>query len=227
MHKNKVNNKVYIGQTKLETKDRWKEGKGYKKCSYFYKAIQKYGWDGFEHIILKNNLTLEEANYWESYYISKCKSNNKNFGYNLTSGGEGYQVNEEARENMRLAQKKYFNTHTISEETRRKMSVSQKKRWEEPAFREKMSNIRKEIWKREEYKNYQSESRKGELNPSARKVRCIEEPNKIFGTVTEASQWCNNGSSSLRSKISLQARGERKSCGKHPITGVPLHWEYL
>ena len=61
MHKNKINGKVYIGITYQNVKYRWrKNGEGYKKQK-FYNAIKKYGWDNFEHIILFENLTFEEA----------------------------------------------------------------------------------------------------------------------------------------------------------------------
>ena len=47
LHRNKINNKVYIGQTIQPVENRWKNGNGYKTCSYFYNAIQKYGWGKF------------------------------------------------------------------------------------------------------------------------------------------------------------------------------------
>ena len=60
MHKNKINGKMYIGQTCQTLEQRSQANGGhYKSCSLFYKAIQKYGWNNFEHIILKENLTLE------------------------------------------------------------------------------------------------------------------------------------------------------------------------
>ena len=49
-HTNKENGKVYIGITSQEPKRRWQNGAGY-YGTYFYYAIQKYGWDGFEHDI--------------------------------------------------------------------------------------------------------------------------------------------------------------------------------
>mgnify|MGYP002658749408 CR=1 FL=1 len=53
-HTNKINGKVYIGQSS-NIKERWsRKGTCYKGCTYFYNAIQKYGWDNFEHIILKD-----------------------------------------------------------------------------------------------------------------------------------------------------------------------------
>lgn len=89
LHRNKNNNKVYIGQTsQANLNDRWKNGKGYSSCYYFYKAIQKYGWETFEHIILEQgNWTQEEANQKEQYYINLYQSTNPNYGYNITPGG--------------------------------------------------------------------------------------------------------------------------------------------
>jgi len=51
-HVNKINGKVYIGQTcSLET--RWsRNGQNYINCPRFYSAIKKYGWDGFEHTVI-------------------------------------------------------------------------------------------------------------------------------------------------------------------------------
>ena len=61
-HKNKLNGKRYIGITSRKPQERWgRDGSGYKSTPHFYSAIQKYGWDGFEHNILYINCTLEQA----------------------------------------------------------------------------------------------------------------------------------------------------------------------
>lgn len=49
-------------------------------------AINKYGWENFEHIILATGLTFEEANLKEKEYIEKFNSINN--GYNIQSGGQ-------------------------------------------------------------------------------------------------------------------------------------------
>ena len=100
-HTNKVNGKKYVGITcKKNPNQRWNNGRGYKpnvskneSDSIFYRAILKYGWDNFEHEILRSDVkTLEEANNLESYYIKKYNScvffKNSN-GYNMTLGGDG------------------------------------------------------------------------------------------------------------------------------------------
>lgn len=87
MHKNKINGKVYIGITKQKINSRWRKGKGYKECK-FRNAIDKYGWDNFEHIILFEHLSKESACNKEMELIKKYNSNDRNFGYNVSTGGD-------------------------------------------------------------------------------------------------------------------------------------------
>lgn len=120
IHKNRQNNKVYIGQTCQKPQRRWKKGKGYKNCYHFFNAINKYGWDSFEHIILKQHLTLEEANYWESFYIKYYKTLFNQFGYNLSSGGSHPIPSKQTRQKMR--QKKLGTKQT--QQTKQKIRQS-------------------------------------------------------------------------------------------------------
>ena len=69
------NGKVYIGITSLKPKYRWENGRGYKGNEYFYRAIKKYEWNNFEHIIIENNLTKEQAENMEIELIAKYRSN--------------------------------------------------------------------------------------------------------------------------------------------------------
>lgn len=92
MHKNKINNKIYIGQTCQNPIYRWgSNGQNY-KSGYFCDAIKHYGWDNFEHIIIKENLTIEEANKLESELIIKYNTINRNFGYNGDYGGDNKKL---------------------------------------------------------------------------------------------------------------------------------------
>ena len=87
-HINKVNGKMYIGQTKQQDLTRrWTGGHGYEGCPRFYRAIKKYGWDSFDHEIWKTGLTKEEADAYEKVYISFFESNNPQKGYNIGTGG--------------------------------------------------------------------------------------------------------------------------------------------
>lgn len=87
-HTNRITKKVYIGQTKCkDLTRRWAGGHGYKDCKFFFSAIIKYGWINFDHEILETGLTREEAAEREIYYISKYRSRNPRYGYNIKSGG--------------------------------------------------------------------------------------------------------------------------------------------
>lgn len=99
-HRNKINNKSYIGQTCQKLERRFREGEGYIHCSYFYHAIQKYGWNNFEHFILFDNLTLEEANFLEKKLIMLFDTTNPNKGYNLDSGGANKIHFEETKQKI-------------------------------------------------------------------------------------------------------------------------------
>jgi hypothetical protein len=60
-HRNKINGKYYVGISK-NTKQRWSSnGRQYVGSRHFWKAIQKYGWDNFDHVILIENLEKEQA----------------------------------------------------------------------------------------------------------------------------------------------------------------------
>lgn len=82
------NNKVYIGITKQNPNRRWRNGHGYSDSVLFFNAIIKYGWVNITHEILKEGISFEEANELEKYYIALYKSNQREFGYNITQGGE-------------------------------------------------------------------------------------------------------------------------------------------
>ena len=80
--------KSYIGQTCQTLTERSRlDGSGYKKSVGFYNAIKRYGFNNFTKEILKNNLTSNEADYWEQYYIKLYNTMDKNYGYNCCEGG--------------------------------------------------------------------------------------------------------------------------------------------
>lgn len=133
-HENLTNHKKYIGITSQKPNQRWRDGKGYKSSPHFYRAIQKYGWDGFEHKILYENLTEEEAKEYEVKLISEFNTRDDDYGYNMTPGGEGYSGEDnpwygkhhslEARQKMSEQRK----GRIVSEETRRRLSKALKGR---------------------------------------------------------------------------------------------------
>lgn len=239
MHKNKINGKIYIGQTCQKLKTRCgKDGIGYKSCPYFYNAIKEYGWNNFDHTILKDNLTLEEANYWEEYYITFYHTWIKDpqcWGYNLQKGGS--YKNKEF--------KKQASINKQSKEYKDKISKISKKKWQDINFREKrqktLEEARKQHFKETGNKSWITEEGKKKIseafkihfeekyflneypNKVIKPIKCIE-TGETFSSAEEAAKWCGLSSGT---HISACAKGKRKSAGKHPDTGAPLHWENL
>lgn len=102
IHRNKINNKIYIGMTGQNPEQRWQNGRHYKTCPHFNRAIQKYGWENFEHIIFMNNLTYTQAEDIERKLIILFDAQNVNIGYNVKGGGTHGQHSEETKEKIRM-----------------------------------------------------------------------------------------------------------------------------
>lgn len=128
VHINKINGKIYIGQTKQTLEQRSSNGNAYKGSRHFWNAIKKYGWNNFEHVVLIENLSLEMANIIEEYLIKKYDSTNDKIGYNLWFGGNNREVNDETREIQRKKKIGYNPWKIWDEETieniKRKNSIA-------------------------------------------------------------------------------------------------------
>lgn len=87
-HVNKINHKIYFGITCREPYKRWGSGGcNYKGSPHFYCAIQKYGWDNFEHIVLKQFFNQKDCEIAERFLIQSFKTYDPQFGYNIEMGG--------------------------------------------------------------------------------------------------------------------------------------------
>lgn len=117
------NGKLYFGITQTDVNVRWgNSGTGYKHNQYFWRAIQKYGWDNFQHIVLADNLSKEWACKLEQDLIWKYQTQSSNYGYNLSAGGEfsafGMKHTEETKQRI----SKSGLGRSVSQETREKLS---------------------------------------------------------------------------------------------------------
>ena len=204
-HKNKINGKQYIGQTS-DLARRWSQnGNRYKTCSRFYSAIIHYGWDNFEHIILEENLSQEEADKKEKFYIELYQTTNPEKGYNLTEGGtglNGYYDNEENRKKHSQLLKKYYQDHSDKKEN----------------LSERISEIarltagqRSETMK----KNYQNGGGFYTLNQNRKKKILCVETNEIFDSICEAAKYYDLSVGNLSSVL----HGKRHTTGGY-------HWEF-
>lgn len=229
MHKNKINGKIYIGQTCQKPEKRWDYGCGYKRHNlHFYNAIKKYGWNNFEHIILQQGLNLQEANEKEKYWIHYYESNNPDKGYNLTSGGDGslgLVMSEEAklkigRENGKLVQcLETGDVYYSAQEAARQLNISashigdacNNKRgiaggyhWEYIEFPIDEIDRKKLIDKKDQLKRERQ----------SKSIICIE-TNEVFSGGKEAEE--KTGIS--RGNICSCCKGNRKTAGGY-------HWKY-
>ena len=142
------NNKRYIGITGQNVKRRWENGRGYKNNVYFYRAIEKYGWDNFQHIIIAKGLTQNEAEWLEVELIREWDTTNKDKGYNISLGGNsGNKHTEETKRKIgekskgrNIGEKGYWFGKSLSEETRKKISESHKGKTLSDEHKEKISN---------------------------------------------------------------------------------------
>lgn len=172
-HVNKENGKKYIGITSSPVSRRWHGGSGYKRCTYFYKAIKKYGWDGFEHNILHEGLTEQKAKDTEVELIKKFNTACADFGYNLTLGGQANIPNEKTREKIRSklvgvprsedTKRKIHLTnmgHVVSDEAREKMKKASTGKTHSLEVKQKISKKMTGIKRTEKEKNHLSEINK-------------------------------------------------------------------
>lgn len=154
IHRNKINDKAYIGYTKNDPQKRWgKNGYGYKTQRAFARAIKKYpDWDNdWEHIIFMDNLSEEDAKRIEVLLIALFKTNcnryNKpTYGYNMTDGGEGTtgnKMSEDARRKLSESHKGKGRPHT--EESKRKLSIALSGKKKSEAHIKRLSEVRKGV----------------------------------------------------------------------------------
>ena len=163
---NKINRMSYIGKTKnLVNRRRCHES----NCNdtYFQRAIQKYGKESFEWVILEECDTENELNEMEFHYIKQYNTFVPN-GYNLTLGGDGlcnYIVTEDTRKLLSIKAKDSWNKDKIRKEI---LSKRMKKVWidnrdemvkrmkdaqTKKGVKEKKIETTKLLWKREGHKD--------------------------------------------------------------------------
>lgn len=118
---NKVNGKMYVGQTTKTIDERFSQHATC-KTTLIGKAIQKYGRENFRCDILKRCASKVEMDAWEKFFIAALKTKIP-LGYNLTDGGEGATGcprSDETRAKISAANK----GREVSDETRAKLSAA-------------------------------------------------------------------------------------------------------
>jgi group I intron endonuclease len=161
---NQVNNKIYIGLTS-QTLRRRMSMHIYKskdpQNNYFHNALSSHGKDSFKWFVLYQSNDLNELKEKETFYINEFNSNDREKGYNLSTGGESPVFNQEscekiskkAKERNLTGENNPFYGRRHSEELKKHFSEIRKgirfspfcKHSEET--KKRMSEIRKELCK--------------------------------------------------------------------------------
>jgi group I intron endonuclease len=131
--------KSYIGQTNDYDRRCWQHQIS-TDCRALSSAIKKYEWDNFQHEILMEGLSLEEANRWEPALILEHNTLAPN-GYNLMTGGLNSSHSEETRAKIGNGQR----GKVVSDETKAKMSATKLGHVHSDESKAKMSAAKRNI----------------------------------------------------------------------------------
>lgn len=221
--KNKLNNKMYIGQSIHSLS--WRIN-GHLQCvkrglkRKLYNAIRKYGWDNFEYGVICNCESLEELNQKETEYIIKFDT--YKHGYNMGLGGDNNVMFSEET-------KQKHNSVMKTNEVRSKISESMKKLRQEKGFSEETRNKISEKLKGNKHfegKHHNPESLKKIIQAKYKKVHCKNDNlDMIFNNVKEACLWWQQNGNSLKHWRSI-ANDIKKSNDKNVFV-KGLIWEYI
>lgn len=116
MHTNLSNGLSYVGITRKRIEERWINGDGYAQNKKFYKDINQYGWNGFAHKVIAENLNYLQARELETSLIQKY--NTINNGYNNTYSLASDRANFDFHDFTLLDNKKHPYTPNVDYFTR-------------------------------------------------------------------------------------------------------------
>lgn len=227
-HTNKINGKKYIGITCKKLKDRWENGEGY-KGQIFYNAIQKYGWDNFEHEVLMENVSEENIDDLERWYIKHFNSLINENGYNISKGGR-FCGNGKSRKIICLNTGKIYNKIVDAEmDTGLNNSLLTRTCKGKSKYCGKMEDGTPMLWQYYE-ENVDYEKLKNKLfekiyspniTKSSTKIICLT-TNEIFDSIDSACKKYNLFWGNLKKAC----KGDYAYTGKHSKTNEKLQWMF-
>lgn len=154
-----INDKLYIGQTK-NTRKRFSNHASKKSgCSYLRNALGSYGIENATIRVLETDLSYDDANMMEAFYIELFETLAPN-GYNLTMGGDvplwSPQMLEVFRTPEMRQHRKELSTEMWQDQNhRQKLKII----WESEEWKERRSIATKNSWKNRDYRDKQMETR--------------------------------------------------------------------
>lgn len=237
------NNKMYVGLSR-NVERRWlkhiRVASGKKTdCKYLvHKAISKYGINNFVFSIIQSFAMLKDCKNAEIYWIKYFKSKSRDFGYNLTGGGEGlfgFKHSEASKEKMRskaigrkLSQEtieilRIFNTGKImSPESKKAIGDFHRGVPLSKEHREKISTARKGMIFTQEHCDNISKAqigvRCGEKNPFFGKTHAKESLLKFSGENCKTSKLTSEQVIKIREKYSSGDYSQQKLADEYSVS---------
>lgn len=177
---NKVNGKIYIGQTTKKSFDERYRGDVERNThnKHLQNSIKKYGIENFKiDECLCECDSEEELNEAEKFYIDYFNTMDPNHGYNKREGGNGGKLSDETKEKLSESIKKAL----ADPETKKKMSEARKGKYcgeKNPMWGKHAKDYMTEEAIQMRRKKI-SESLKGEKNPMYGKPLSNEHKRKL------------------------------------------------
>ena len=203
---NKINKKNYIGITSnINRRIRQHRHEAKINKNPLYQSIRKYGFDNFNIIIVDCKETWKDICVIEINTIKQLKAKNRQYGYNLSSGGEGaYGAvrSEKTKAKLRAITKKQMTL-----KARKHLSKIAKKQMSNPANRElSRQGALKQMSDPEMKKRCLSGLKKYyKNNPNAYKKNAKGKPctynNIKYKSIAEAARKNNMAESTMRRKV--------------------------
>ncbi len=214
--------KVYIGYTQNGVNTRrsshyWKSNWKNESNNYFHSTLKKHKREDFEWFVIWESNDLEELKTKEMFFIKELKSNDRIFGYNLTTGGEQSYFNDEVKKKISDKAK----ARNLSGENNpffgKKHSEETKKNWSKirkgvcnnlgykhsDEMKEKLSKIRKETCKNPIVIENMRKAQK------SKKIICITTGEKFVSIAEGARKYKIH-----KNTLSGHLKGKTKTCAK-------------
>lgn len=192
---NKINGKLYIGQTTRTIERRFRDHCTSSKSAISL-AISKYGKENFNIEVIYEASSLEELNIKEIEFIKQFNSISPN-GYNLREGGDNSSFGEETRKRMSESAKR---KPKMTEDTKRKISESRKGE-KHYLYKKKLSVKQRKIL------SDHAKLRTGDKNPMFNKNHTVE----VKEAQSQRARGSKNGVSKLNEEQVLKIREDWNS----------------
>lgn len=217
---NLINHKKYIGLS-VDIHDRWRRHisalrLGFHENDYLQKSWDVYGQNSFSFSVLEE-CNEPQLNDRERYYIAKYNTLDRDYGYNLKSGGQDYnRYTDEIKEKIRKGVKASYGDPN-RRETQRENALKQ---WSDPSIKAKIIGKNNGMYGKhhtEESKRKMSEKKKGKISwrRNLTPVFCVELDKEFQDATAAGKELSLDGSCILK-----VCKGERHTCGGY-------HWKFI